>query len=216
MPLLAYCVMDAGMEAETPGAGVGGATLEELREGGLRCVYSRFASQEALSSIPAVKSALAFHEVLQFLLRQAAVVPFRFPTVVEDEQQLANYLKEHRAQYGEALSRFRQLVQMEIHIPGEKRVERQAASGGEYLRERQAQAGSLAAAAASFREQTKEWVAEWREQPTGQGMRCYALIDRDAVEGFRQAALGLSARFAGARVSGPWPPTAFLQGIKGF
>jgi hypothetical protein len=43
---------------------------------------------------------------------------------------------------------------------------------------------------------------------------CFALVQRDAVAAFHQAAETASQSIAGSRVSGPWPPTEFLEGVK--
>ncbi len=213
MPLLAYCMMEASAAIEMPSAGVAAARVEELQESGLRCCFSRFESRERLSRIPAVESALAFHQVLQALFRQAALIPFRFPTVVEDEDELRHYVRERTPQYIEALSRLCHMAQMEIHIRTSQAAgaDPPAGSGREYLQQRQAQAAELKATAEKFNHATRPWVVEWRERQTDAGMRCYALLPRDAVSSFQQAAQALSRNFSGTRLSGPWPPSEFLE-----
>lgn len=216
MPLLAYCVMEVAAAAEKPASGVGGIEVEELQEGGLRCLFSGLASQEALSRLPAVEAALAFHRTLQAVLTQATVIPFRFPTLVENEEELRRDLRENGSRYAEALARLREMVQMEVRIsvPEGTRAAQQPASGREYLLGRRAQAGVVANAAQQFRQATREWVEEWREHRTGEGVRCYALVRREAVAGFQEAAQALAASVPGARMSGPWPPAAFLEPEK--
>src|SRR5690348_7344820 len=142
MPLLAYCVMEASAAIEMPSAGIAGARVEELQEFGLRCCYSRFETREHLSRVPAVESAYGFHQVLQALFRQAAIIPFRFPTILENVDELRQHLREHAQQYIGALSRLRDMVQLEIHIGTNQATERasRAASGREYLQQRQARA----------------------------------------------------------------------------
>lgn len=216
MPLLAYCVMEAAAAAEKPANGVGGIEVEELQVGGLRCFFSGLASREALSRLPAVESALAFHRTLQGLLTQATVIPFRFPTLVENEEELRRDLRENGSRYAEALARLREMVQMEVRIsaPEGIRASQQPASGREYLLGRQEQAGVLAVAAQQFRQATRDWVEEWREHRSREGVRCYALVRREAVAGFQQAAQALAACVPGARMSGPWPPAAFMEPEK--
>lgn len=213
MPLLAYCTMEASVTIEMPSAGVAAARVEELQESGLRCCFSRFQSREHLSRVPAVESALAFHQVLQALFRQAMLIPFRFPTLLEDEDELRQHLREHTPQYIEALSRLRNMAQMEIHIRTSQATESDppAGSGREYLQQRQAQAAELKATAEKFSFATRPWVVEWRERQTDAGMRCYALLRRDAVSSFQHAAQALSQNFSGTRLSGPWPPSEFLE-----
>ena len=213
MPLLAYCMMEAATAVEKPVAGVGGARVEEVRDSGLRCLFSRFQSAEDLSRIPAVESALAFHQVLQALFGQAGLIPFRFPTMVEDEEALLRFLREQAPGYTAELARLRHMVQMEIHIPGNHDAGTGSlpASGREYLEGRQRRASELKAAAEKLRQAGGASVAEWRQRPSGQGVRCYALLPRDGVAGFQQAIQALSPSLPGARMSGPWPPAEFVK-----
>ncbi|HYL96891.1 MAG TPA: GvpL/GvpF family gas vesicle protein [Terriglobales bacterium] len=217
MPLLAYCIMEASAATEMPSTGVAGARVEELQEFGLRCCFSRFETGEHLSRVPAVESAYGFHQVLQALFRQAAIIPFRFPTLLENVDKLRQHLRERAPQYIEALSRLRHMAQMEIHIGTNQAREKasQAASGREYLQQRQARAAELKATAERFNRATRAWVVEWRERQTDGGMRCYALLRRDAVSSFQQAAQALSESQPGTRLSGPWPPAEFLE-LKDF
>lgn len=213
MPLLAYCMMEAGAGVEKPVAGVGGKKVEEVRDSGLRCFFSRLQSGEELSRIPAVESALSFHQVLQALFSQAGLIPFRFPTLVDDEEALLRFLREHAAAYGAELGRLRHMVQMEIHIQGGRDEESGSlpASGREYLEGRQRQATELEAAAEKLRQAGGPWVREWRKRSSGRGMRCYALLPRDAVAAFQQAMRAVIPSFPGARLSGPWPPAEFVE-----
>ncbi|HLX75397.1 MAG TPA: GvpL/GvpF family gas vesicle protein [Terriglobales bacterium] len=213
MPLLAYCMMEAAAGVAKPVAGVGGEKVEEVRDSGLRCFFSRLQSGEELSRIPAVESALSFHQVLQTLFSQAGLIPFRFPTVVEDEEALLRFLREHAAVYSAELGRLRHMAQMEIHIR-EGREEASGslpASGREYLEGRQKQAAELKAAVEKLRQAGGPWVREWRQRSSGQGMRCYALLPRDAVGAFQQAIRAVSQTLPGARLSGPWPPAEFVE-----
>ncbi|HEY6937490.1 MAG TPA: GvpL/GvpF family gas vesicle protein [Terriglobales bacterium] len=213
MPLLAYCIMEASATIEMPASGVAAAKVEELQEFGLRCCFSRLESRKHLSRIPAVESAYGFHQVLQALFRQAAIIPFRFPTLLENVDELRQHLREHAPQYIEALSRLRHMAQMEIHIGANQAAEKasQPASGREYLQQRQARAAELKATVERFNQATRSWVVEWRERQTDGGMRCYALLPRDAVANFQQAAQALSQSLPGTRLSGPWPPAEFLE-----
>lgn len=218
MPLLAYCVMEATAAIEIPPAGVAGTRVEEMQEFGLRCCFCRFETREHLSRVPALESAYGFHQVLQALFRQAAIIPFRFPTLLENADELRQHVREHAPQYLEALHRLREMVQLEIHVGTNRVPEKasQAASGREYLQQRQARAAKLKATAEKFNQATRSWVVEWRErQADGGGMRCYALLRRDAVTSFQQAAQALCQRLPGTRLSGPWPPVEFLE-LKDF
>lgn len=213
MPLLAYCMVEEAAAVKKPVAGVGGATVEEVRDSGLRCFFSRFQNSEDLSRIPAVESALSFHQVLQALFGQAGLIPFRFPTMVEDEEALLRFLGERAPAYTAELVRLRHLVQMEIHIQGNCGAATGSlpASGREYLEGRQRQASELKAAAEKLRQAGGPSVAEWRQRWSGQELRCYALLPRDGVAAFQQAIRALVPSLPGARLSGPWPPAEFVE-----
>jgi hypothetical protein len=212
MPLLAYCVVEAAAALDQPSAGVGGAAVEPWQEDRLRCFFSRFQSTEQFSRLPAMEAALAFHHVLHALFQQAALISFRYPTLLEDEQALRDELRRHAPAYQEALSRLRHMVQMEVHI-GESQSPpaQKPASGREYLLQRQAGAAGCAAAVEQIRAAAGSTVTEWRQRPIGQGMRCYALLPRHAIPAFQQAVQGLCRSLPQTRLSGPWPPAEFLD-----
>ncbi len=211
MPLLAYCVLEEAAPVNGPATGVGGTEVEQIQDRGLRCFFSRLPSRETLSQIPAVESALAFHQTVQTLFSQAMVIPFRFPTLVESEEELRGELRENASRYSEAVARLRGMVQMEVHISEPAQGAReQPATGSEYLRARQARAGATTAAAGQFREATRQWTLDWREHGVANGVRCYALVRREGVAGFQTAAQALTVSVRGSRVSGPWPPVKFL------
>ncbi|HEU5334317.1 MAG TPA: GvpL/GvpF family gas vesicle protein [Terriglobales bacterium] len=218
MPLLAYCMMEAATAVDRPHAGVGGTSLQDLQESGVRCFFSCFESREHVARIPAAESALAFHGVIQDLFRQAILIPFRFPTLAEDEKELRHWLREGAARYSEALARLRETVQMEIHIrsAGPDRPNPAPFSGGDYLRQKQARAASLAGTAEEFLQATRPWVIEWRQRQARAEIRCYALVRRQAVAAFQTAAQAVSELLPGTRMSGPWPPAEFLEPVKDF
>lgn len=214
MPLLAYCVMESEAKPEPLPPGVGDIPVEQVLAAGLRCFFSRFHSRDQFSQIPPIQSALAFHHVLKALFEQAAIIGFRFPTVVEDEPELLQYLREHEAEYREALARLRHMVQMEIHIAAAGELEQLASpSGREYLQMRQQRVAAVESTAERFHRAAGPWIVEWRQRWNGAGMRCYALLSRDAVAAFRQAAQALTSS-ASVRLTGPWPPSEFVE-VKG-
>lgn len=215
MPLLAYCMMEAAVAVEKPAAGVAEKTIEDVEDSGLRCFFSRFETDQ-LSRIPSVDSIVAFHQVQQALLGQGAVIPFRFPTFLPTEEKLLRYLRECASAYTAELSRLRDMVQMEIQIRRHAPVSgSRVASGREYLQERQKEEADMNEAAERFRQVSGSWVREWRERHSAAGIRCYALVHREAVAGFQEAAQATSQCLPGTRLSGPWPPAEFLK-VKDF
>src|SRR4029077_8523042 len=57
-----------------------------------------------------------FNQVLQRIFAQAVIIPFRFPTIVESEDTLRQFVENRAAEYGSALKRLRNKVQMDVRI----------------------------------------------------------------------------------------------------
>ncbi len=212
MSILAYCVTMAEVASKVSRAGVAGMTVESLNESGFRCFVSRREGDLPLSSLARREPALEFHSVLQELFQQNTIIPFRFPTVLADEADLSAHLKENAEQYREALSRLKDMVQMEIHLgfgqaatPGRSKV-----SGTQYLKQRQGQLRGLEKLAEKFRQAGA--IQSWQKRESARGVRCFALIRRDDIPEFQGQVAGVvvGAEIA-LRVTGPWPPTEFLK-----
>ena len=215
MALLAYCVNEAKLTVTVPPIGVGGEAITTIVDGGLRCFVSMFtAAPSGTKSMQ--ESVLSFHGVLQHIFSQSAIIPFRYPTTVEDEAALVAFLNEHASDYEESLIRLRDKVQMEIRASwkAESRPTLpagQAQSGAEYLRAKQAQHSKFAALSAGLRTQAQCWIADWQERPSADGLRMFALVRRSEVAEFKRALdVPVNPDFL-VRVSGPWPATEFLK-----
>ena len=214
MAVLAYCITETQPEIRVPHAGVRGTTIETVRIENLQCFASQFDPQDLAGKAPIQEAALEFNSVLQELLQQIAIIPFRFPTILKDETALSQFLTEHQAEYHEALHRLRNCVQMEIQLK-QTQTQSQAAlpkSGADYLRGRQAQHQYVDSIVARFREAAEPLVKQWRHQETATGIRCYALIDRSEVQAFRGRMQDVSVPTESEpRVTGPWPASEFLK-----
>ena len=213
MPVLAYCITEKSPAVELSVAGVQGRAVETLEEAGIRCFLSRYREGEAAYDQPVREAALAFNRVLQEILRQITLVPFRFPTMLANEAELSGFLREHAGEYSRALSRLRDTVQMEVHmsLAGSRQSQVQL-SGIEYLRMRQESHRKLQASVQELRQATSPWVRDWSQREVRNGVRCYALVDRASSGSFLAEArrLQFSPGIA-ARATGPWPATEFLE-----
>ena len=216
MPLLAYCMLDPAAQIALPPRGVRDSAVESLVESGIRCVVSNFDSPNVdLPANPAPhfqkEDALRLHYVMSAIFQQAAIIPFRFPTLLP-ESDLRAFVKENSAAYLAALSRLREMVQMELRIATTPSPTATSVSGTEYLRALQAAAKARDDAAAAARDAAGPFAQEWRIRPLAQGLRCYALVRRDETGPFqeRMQALPISDIVTVA-VSGPWPATEFLE-----
>jgi len=208
MPLLAYCIAEAGAKIEAPSCGVQGKRIETISESGLISFvseYHRRADRDQIRS-----TALEFNRVLDDLLRQAAIAPFRFPTMLADQSELRQFLREHAREYLENLHRLRDAVQMEINLTVDEPCETAQVSGAGYLRARQTRHRRLADAAGTIRKVLAPSVRDWHEHVSSGRTRCYVLISRDAIQTVLEQLQGL--KITGdlhARVTGPWPATEF-------
>jgi hypothetical protein len=195
-----------------PARGVRDAQVEWLVESAVRCFFSCLEGSYASGSADTLKEdALRFHSVLHAIFAQAAVIPFRFPTVLEPDE-LRRFLAEGAAGYPDRLARLRDVVQMELRISSSAAAIASPPSGREYLLRRQAQAQAMAEAAAASRSAAGHLIQDWRERETRSGLRCYALVPRAEIGEF-QARMGTLGALEGVTmvVSGPWPATEFLE-----
>ncbi len=191
--------------------GVYGAKVHTTEVSDLRCFYSWNANRSDASQ----EAALEFHRVVQAVFRAADMIPFRFPTLMADEVELATAIQEHAAEYHRWLARVRGCVQMEVRIHGREEPELRlgVASGAEYLRAHQHHRQKLELTADGLRARVGVRVHGWRQRDTSDSLRCFALIARDSVGDFQQQLRngGVPADVV-VRVSGPWPPTEFFEG----
>jgi hypothetical protein len=192
-------------------AGLRDSKVESLDEGGVRCFYSQLEHLPVRDTNALRDDAVQFHRVIQQVLQRAAVVPFRFPTLIESDAKLREFLAANAAGYLEELRRFRELVQMEVRIRSTA-TGAAPASGTDYMRARQDETRALAAHAAAARDAASELIEHWQVRDEERGLHCYALVRRDQVEAFERCMQSLSPlEDATMVVSGPWPPTQFLH-----
>ncbi len=116
MPLLVYCITETSASVEVPTTGVNGLTVEAVKHGELQCFVSRSTADISFSGLQLRDAALTFHDVLEKIFEQTAIIPFRFPTVLPGEPELTAYMAEHSVEYRSALIRLRDVVQMEIKL----------------------------------------------------------------------------------------------------
>ncbi len=206
MPVLLYCMVHGGSAVALPAPGVRNAAVESLRRGDLACLYS---SVEISS--PTQEDALDFHQVIDDVFQQVAVAPFRFPTILDDEKQLMDFLAGH-AHYGEQLQRFQDYVQMEVSVTQPAKAPKSAQSGREYLESRKEAGDGLLQAATAAVEAAGAFAHGWRQKEAEGKLRCYALVLRSDVVAFRDAVRSMAVPGqVKVLISGPWPVTEFLE-----
>ena len=204
--LLAYCVTDA--PAALPATGVRGSPVRTMILESLNCIYSPLIPPQEFDRDDALK----FHSVLNSVFAQHAVIPFRFPTLLQNEADLQNHLREKQTTYLQDLQRLVGLVQMEVRFQSDQEKSKPARSGTEYLQSKQATSRGLESLAQQARAAVGDMVVDWKERLTDQGLRCYALVKRQQVADFKQRLQATKlASPKPAIVSGPWPATEFLH-----
>ena len=207
MPLLLYCISES--EAPPPKEGVRGQRVEREAIAGMQCYFSQFPA--ALTKLTK-EDALAFHHVITAIFARAAVIPFRFPTLLAGKGELDVYLETEGHDLLESLQRLREFVQMEVRLTMDDARAASAGSGKEYLQSRKHAADDLLELSDNVHELLEEDVRGWHTREFQNGLRCYALVPRDKIADFRNKCERLRLE-GGVRValSGPWPPSEFLH-----
>ena len=212
MKMLVYCVTDRCPPA-IASRGIFGEEINVIQHSGLECLVSSLTGDA--TAVTGKEQALEFHRVLQEVFHSRAVIPFRFPTIVEDESELRQFIDGRRDEYLEALDRLRDMVQMEVRIAGESGSNSAVLctrSGTEYLVGKQRREFKLKAAADLVRSAARDSVKEWRERDSALGKRLFCLVERSGVNAFKASFESLKIEPGVAvRISGPWPASEFIS-----
>lgn len=203
-----YCVV-ADTKISRPATGVRQMVVEEMACQGLRCFYSEFQQRPENFT---QQDALQFYGTVQAVFEKVAVIPFRFPTVLETKPQLTEFVEQKAREYGAALEKLRNFVQMELRIVPAAGDATPSTSGKQYMAQRLKSKKALELPASAARSAVAEICAEWRQQETREGLRCYALVARENIGRFQQKLATLSVEDnVRVTVSGPWPATEFIE-----
>jgi hypothetical protein len=213
MSILLYCVaLKFGLRP--PSTGVAGLPVLCRECNGIVALFSKDASAEAWTGAPIRESAQEFHRVVQQVFAGEAIIPFRFPTLMKDEEELLEYLQENSAAHSSALQMFENSVQMEAVISYSDSLSSATVktSGTEYLRAIQKHSEELKLVADRLRQCAGEVAKEWRNRSTQNTLRVFTLLDRDSVSELKGRLREFSVP-AGltVRITGPWPVTEFLD-----
>jgi Gas vesicle synthesis protein GvpL/GvpF len=211
--IYAYGICEPTAPAMLRRRGLGGARLRALERGGLVAVYSRHRS---LRPRPIPKLVLDHERVVEAITACGPVLPMRFGTQLDDEEQLAAVLTARRDELVRSLERVRGKVELGIRMIPARPIRSGAVrrSGRGYLLGRvhahrrceqaiqEVHPPLVALSAAScIREPTR---------PPAIFAAAY-LVEADRVSKFRRRADRLARGQPGLQVmvSGPWPPYSF-------
>jgi len=209
--VLAYCIAEQQKQIDIPRTGVEGAAVRGIDMGMLRCFVSEFAVQMPREPVPEMVK--AFTEVLQRIFAQTAIIPFRFPTVVESEAVLKRFVESRSAEYGSALHRLRDKVQMDVRITAKPDgPDGSTQSGRNYLQRKRARHQEAQSVQEEFRRISHSVAGEWNQRDTASGVRGFALVDRTSLPIFlEKIARVRTPAGISTRVTGPWPPSEFVE-----
>jgi hypothetical protein len=210
MAILLYCIAK-GDAATGSLTGVAGDPISRVELGTLAVFTSSNTDKSNWLRPQLQTSALEFHRVLREIFKSTAIIPFRFPTIFDDEGQLTERLRERASEYTVLLGKFGELVQMEIRITTPD-LKKPVESGTQYLKVRQTGTAMIEKFATELHAALSELLQDWRQRPSKDGVRVFALINRSQVTNFRTmmrntpVPLNLSVR-----ASGPWPVSEFIE-----
>ena len=204
--LLAYCVLES---AKIPMdiVGMDDQPVRNVAAQNLVALYSIFPNSRTLDQ----DDALRFHAVLKSVFDHQAIIPFRFPTFLDDEAALRDHLNEKHSTYAANLARLRDFVQMELRISTSNQ-ETPRASGKQYLEAKLEQARALQEAVRTISETAGDLISDSKERATEPGVRFFALTQRSDIGVFRERVQSITTPAAlRILISGPWPATEFLH-----
>lgn len=210
--VLAYCIADQKIQVEFPLRGVEEAPVRCINAGVLRCFASDFCKRMPDEPVPEMVK--AFNRVLQRIFSKTVIIPFRFPTIVESEETLRQFVESRSAEYASALHRLRNKVQMDIRITplsaGVPESSRQ--SGKSYLEGRRAQYHKVQAMLTEFRRVSDLLAENWVQRDSPSGSYAFALLDRSSLPAFvEKIGRVLTPAGVSVRITGPWPPSEFVE-----
>ena len=212
MSLLLYCVTKPGNLLNVSRSGVADMPLSRLDRSDLAIFFSHSSAPEPWLRTPLRDSALQFHRVLLDIFKSTAIIPFRFPTILKDEQALTEHIEEHADEYNALLKKFANKAQLELRVSFASPNSLGSGSGTEFLRERQKRQKALQKFSAALELTTRTCGAEWRERRLNSGFRGFVLLERRQAAEFKHAVADIPVPLElDARLSGPWPVTEFLD-----
>jgi hypothetical protein len=209
--VLAYCGFLPQADITTPESGVANASVNLLAQDRLRLLWSEVEWPFEQGRLQ--QSAVEFHQVIQHLFQQSAVVPFRLLSVFDDLAALEKFAAEHASGFVADLERLRDAVQMEsvVYVIA-PRVTPNSDSGRAYLQQKADVLRLSSGHAAMVRDAVQQVSREVRVREVKSGSRIFALVQRGNEGRFRDMveSVPLPAGVS-RRVSGPWPAAEFLS-----
>jgi hypothetical protein len=208
--LLLYCMIPDDVPLRCGGiSGVNGVLLQDSAKNGVRYLYSSW--NPAHSADDLKQQAVQFHRVMQTVLDEVTLIPFRFPTSVRDHDELNSLMAAQSSEYAQELVRLHGMVQMKVSVEGSSHSDVQAKTGTEYLKQRQAADAPMNSAIEKIKHATHAFAKETEQSRRGTVTHLFLLIRRDDDAKVRAAIEQLGELPAKVTFSGPWPPSEFVN-----
>ena len=230
MKLYVYCLVEGVDVLEQPTLGISSAPVRILKSEN----FSVLVSDLNEDSVPVTRdNALAHASVVRSVLDRATPLPFRFGTIVT-EQQLQSYLSTHKPALDEKLDSLRGCVEMSVKIIWENSEEEQTETrdktqasaqgvGTSFLAEKRRQiigdeqrAEEATAISTWLHENLGGLIREEQVtiRPTERLVLAAAhLIEREKITQYRKKAAETCQNRPELHflLSGPWPPYSFAN-----
>lgn len=212
MSLLAYAFTESDADG-IDGMGLNEQPLIAIEDDGVALVASRHAGPP----VPTAETLWRYEEIVERLMARQAILPARFGSVLEDEDEARSALRTRRDDLRRGLDRVRGAVELGIRATWSEAPAPSAAhSGTEYMlgrldvHRRAQRAADLVAPLGALARDSKVKVLPRQSVPL---LAAY-LVDRDRTEEFVARADELGADYDDGQLvcTGPWPPYSFAQG----
>jgi hypothetical protein len=209
--ILGYCGFRHAPQLALPALGVNAAPVQLRSLDDLSLLWSEvdwpFDPQRMQ------RSAVEFHEVVQQVFKQTAVIPFRLLSVLDDLPAFTAFATANRERFLQDLNRLKDFVQMECVIypaPSQTPIDR--SSGKAYLEQKAVALRSSEGLAQAVQDSVAHLSREVRVREGKNGTRIFVLVERGRENDFRQAVTTIPIpTHLSRRVSGPWPAAEFLS-----
>lgn len=210
--MLAYAFTESDADG-IDGMGLDEQPLIAIEDDGVALVASRHAGPP----VPTAETLWRYEEIVERLMARQAILPARFGSVLEDEDEARSALRTRRDDLRRGLDRVRGAVELGIRATWSEAPAPSAAhSGTEYMlgrldvHRRAQRAADLVAPLGALARDSKVKVLPRQSVPL---LAAY-LVDRDRTEEFVARAGELGADYDDGQLvcTGPWPPYSFAQG----
>jgi hypothetical protein len=209
--ILVYCGFRQSPELALPTQGVNAAPVQITSLDDLCLLWSEV--EWPFNPQRMQKSAVEFHEVVQQVFKQTAVIPFRLLSVFDDLPAFTAFAEGNRERFLQDLNRLSDVVQMECVIypaPSQTPIDR--SSGKAYLEQKAVALRSSEGLAQAVQGSVAHLSRESRVREGKNGTRIFVLVERGRENDFRQAVTAVPMpTHLSRRMSGPWPAAEFLS-----